>query len=172
MDCSPAGSSVHRILQARILEWVVIPFSRRSSWLRDLTQVSCTAGRFFTIWAAGEALSIWYLELFFLELQAVTYSLRSVLQGTNFFHQSRTAVLKQDDFAQLPPLPHAHTHSCTNSWDPWQCFKILLVVQLVGGGLLGTYSGQRPGMLLNILQCTGQPSQQRIIWLKMSIMMS
>ena len=89
--------------------------------------------------------------------------LRSVLQGTNFFHQSRTAVLKQDDFAQLPPLPHAHTHCCTNSWDPWQCFKILLVVQLVGGGLLGTYSGQRPGMLLNILQCTGQPSQQRII---------
>ena len=73
-DSSPAGSSVHRILQARILEWVVIPFSRRSSLLGDQTQVSCTAGRFFTIWAAGEALSIWYLELFFLELQAVTYS--------------------------------------------------------------------------------------------------
>ena len=48
-DCSPPGSSVHRILQARILEWVVVPFSRGSSRSRD--QISCIAGRFFTIWA-------------------------------------------------------------------------------------------------------------------------
>ena len=41
MDCSPPGSSVHGILQARILEWVVISSSRRSSWLRDKTRVSC-----------------------------------------------------------------------------------------------------------------------------------
>ena len=41
----PPGSSVHEILQARILEWVVIPFSRGSSWPRDRTQVSCIAGR-------------------------------------------------------------------------------------------------------------------------------
>ena len=39
MDCSPPGSSVHGILQARILEWVAIPFSRGSSWPRDRTQV-------------------------------------------------------------------------------------------------------------------------------------
>ena len=44
MDCSPPGSSVHGILQARILEWVAIPFSRRSSPPRDQTQVSHTAG--------------------------------------------------------------------------------------------------------------------------------
>ena len=55
MDCSPPGSSVHGILQARILEWVVIPFSRGSSWPRDWTLVSCIAGRVFTIWAAREA---------------------------------------------------------------------------------------------------------------------
>ena len=55
-DCSPPGSSVHRILQARILEWVVIPFSRASSQLRNQTRVSCMAGRFFTIWATREAL--------------------------------------------------------------------------------------------------------------------
>ena len=48
-DSSPPGSSVHRILQAKILEWIDIPFSRRSSRLRDQTQVSCIAGRFFTI---------------------------------------------------------------------------------------------------------------------------
>ena len=40
-DCSLPGSSVHRILQARILEWVAIPFSRGSSQPRDWTQVSC-----------------------------------------------------------------------------------------------------------------------------------
>ena len=52
--CSPPGSSVHGILQAR-LEWVVIPFSRGSSWPRDRTWVFCTAGRFFTSWATREA---------------------------------------------------------------------------------------------------------------------
>ena len=51
MECSPPGLSVHGILQARILEWVVMPSSRESSPPRDRTQVSCIfciAGRFFT----------------------------------------------------------------------------------------------------------------------------
>ena len=52
MDCSPPGSSVLGILQARIREWVAIPFSRGSSWPRYWTWVSCIAGRFFTIWAS------------------------------------------------------------------------------------------------------------------------
>ena len=47
-DCSPPGSSVYRILQARILEWVAM-LSRGSSQSRDQTQVSCIAGGFFTI---------------------------------------------------------------------------------------------------------------------------
>ena len=55
MDCSPRGFSVRGILQARILEWVAISFSRGSSWSRDWTQVSCIADRFFTIWATREA---------------------------------------------------------------------------------------------------------------------
>ena len=54
MDCSLPASSVHGILQARILEWVAMSFSRGSSWLRDQTWVSCIAGRFFTIWATKE----------------------------------------------------------------------------------------------------------------------
>ena len=53
-DCSPPGSSVHGILQARIQERVAIPFSRGSSPPRDQTQVSCIAGRFFTIRATRE----------------------------------------------------------------------------------------------------------------------
>ena len=55
MDCSPPGSSVHGILQVRILEWVAIPFSRGPSWPQDQTQVFWIAGRFFTSWATREA---------------------------------------------------------------------------------------------------------------------
>ena len=54
MDCGLAGSSVHEIVQARILKWVAILFSREFSWLKDQTRVSCIAGRFFTeIWATS-----------------------------------------------------------------------------------------------------------------------
>ena len=62
MDCNLPGSSVHGILQARILEWVAVPFSGGSSQPRDRTQVSCIAGRFFTIWATREAL-VWLYSL-------------------------------------------------------------------------------------------------------------
>ena len=51
IDCSLPGSSVHGIIQARILEWVALPFSRGSSQPRDWTRISCDsciAGRFFT----------------------------------------------------------------------------------------------------------------------------
>ena len=55
MDCSPPGSAVHGILQAKILEWVAIPFCRGSSPPRDQTQVSHITSRFFTIWITREA---------------------------------------------------------------------------------------------------------------------
>ena len=55
MDCSPPGPSVHGILQARILEWGAIPFSKGSSWPRDWTWISHIAGRLFTVWATKEA---------------------------------------------------------------------------------------------------------------------
>ena len=54
MDCSPPGPSVHGILQARILEWAAIPFSKGSAQLRDQTSVSCIAGRFINIWANSD----------------------------------------------------------------------------------------------------------------------
>ena len=57
MDCSLPGPSVHGILQARILEWVVMPSSRWSSLLRDQTHISCgswIAGGFFTAEPAGK----------------------------------------------------------------------------------------------------------------------
>ena len=55
IDCSPLGPSVHEILQARILEWIVFPFSRGSSQPRDQIRVSCIAGSFFNVWATREA---------------------------------------------------------------------------------------------------------------------
>ena len=64
IDCSPPGSSVHGILQARILEWVAMPSSRGSSPPRDwnfVSCVSCFAGRYFNNWA-------------FREVQIVSYS--------------------------------------------------------------------------------------------------
>ena len=59
MNCSPPGSSVHGILQARILDWVAMPSSRGSSRRRDQTHVSMSpalAGGFFTTSATWEAL--------------------------------------------------------------------------------------------------------------------
>ena len=58
VDCSPPGSSVHEILQAWIVRWVIMPSSRGSSWPRDQIQVSCVsciAGGFLTHWAMWEA---------------------------------------------------------------------------------------------------------------------
>ena len=53
-DCSLPGSSAHGILQAGILEWVAMPFSRASFQTRDWTWVSFFAGRFFTFWVTRE----------------------------------------------------------------------------------------------------------------------
>ena len=54
MDCSLWGSSIHGIVQARVLEWVVISFSKVSSQPRDQTHISHIAGRHFTIWTNRE----------------------------------------------------------------------------------------------------------------------
>ena len=59
IDCSPQGSSVHGILQARILEWVAVPFSKGSSQPRDWIHIFHTAGRFFIVWATSEAPEYW-----------------------------------------------------------------------------------------------------------------
>ena len=59
IDCSLPDSSVQEILQARIVEWIPMPFFRGSSQPRDRTQVSYIAGKFFTVWATMEALPGW-----------------------------------------------------------------------------------------------------------------
>ena len=66
MECSSAGSSIHGSFQARILEWVAIPFSREKFPPRDQNLISCgscTAGGFFIIWASCcNILYIWCQE--------------------------------------------------------------------------------------------------------------
>ena len=75
VDCSPPGSSVHGILQARVLEWVAMPSSRGSSQPRDRTQVSHTAGGFFIIWATRETLENWVGSLSLLQRIFLTQEL-------------------------------------------------------------------------------------------------
>ena len=74
MDCSPSGSSLYGILQARILEWVAISFSKGSSWPRNRTWVSCTAGRFSIIRATREAQ--FYIGVLLLSCSVMSGSLR------------------------------------------------------------------------------------------------
>ena len=70
MDHSPPGSSVHWMLQARILEWVAFSFSRGSSRPRDQTDASSIAGRFFTAEPPGKSLPslLWMITLMRSEL--------------------------------------------------------------------------------------------------------
>ena len=90
----PMGYTGHGILQARILEWVAMPFPRGSSQPRDQTQVSHTAGRFFTIWATREAQYTFYL------------SLKTKKQNTGRRKENRK--LQQRESWLLCPNPNIH----------------------------------------------------------------
>ena len=102
--------TVHEILQARILEWVAIPFSRGSSQPRDKTQVSHTAGRFFTSWATKESQlegSPWLIlskQLLFTALASQETDSDSVAEGsvvTVSILYHRTAAVP----SRIGPLP-------------------------------------------------------------------
>ena len=68
--CSPPGSSVHGLLQARTMECVVMPSCRGSSQLRDWTQVSHIAGGFFTTWATRKSWCCLHLRYRYLHLDS------------------------------------------------------------------------------------------------------
>ena len=99
MACSPPGSSVHGILQARILEWVAMPSSRGSSQPRDRNQVSHIAGGFFTIWATREAPLSYYVSL---------------IQGSQSFINSLHPREKPTIFTESLKASH-----CWNDIDIW-----------------------------------------------------
>ena len=95
MDCSPSGSSVHGILQSRILEWAAMTSSRQSSWPRDWTCISCSAGRFFTTESSGKPHSpCWLLSK--------PNSPRGELQRTDFWRSPySTPILLWQNFAKV-----------------------------------------------------------------------
>ena len=86
------------VFQAKILEWVVMPSSRRSSWPTDWTWVSCIAGRFFTVWATRETFS------------SVQFSC-SVMSDS-----LRPHGLQHDRPPCPSPTPRAYSNSCPLSW--------------------------------------------------------
>ena len=96
MDCHPPKSSVNGILQARILAWVAIPFSRGSSQPRDQTWVSCIAGKFFTIWAykwEDSVLPSWVNILYVVPMKTSIFS--ELYIGSEFYMKNQKARKKQ-----------------------------------------------------------------------------
>ena len=88
MYCSWSGSSVHGIFQARMLVWLAMPSSRGSSQIWYQTQVSRTAGRFFTIWATREAKNNGVLSLSLLQGKFPTQELnRGLLHCRRILYQ-------------------------------------------------------------------------------------
>ena len=90
--CSPPGSSVHGILQARILEWIAGPSSRRSSQSRDRTQVSRIAGRFFTSLATREVLQ--YLKIINCFIFKSYYQFFKSIKMTSLFEKKKPTIIK------------------------------------------------------------------------------
>ena len=118
MYYSPPGSSVHGILQARILGWVAVSFSRGSSQPRDQTQassVSCTAGRFFTTAPPGEA-HIYIYPLFFRSPQSTEQSFLCYRIG---YHQ--LSILHIVYICQSPSPNSSHTAPPLLPWYPYIC---------------------------------------------------
>ena len=116
IDSSPTGSSVPGILQARILEWVAISFSRVSSWPRDRTCFSCISfiGRWILYhWAIWEALPQTAANSFSLELFSLDYC-NSVVTCLIFF----TLVL----YSHSPAAVRV-TFQCENSIEPHPYWK-------------------------------------------------
>ena len=103
MDCSLPSSSVHGISQKRTLEWAAIPFSKGSSWPRDRTPVSGTAGTFFTSWATREAQKLWC------PFKAVPAE--EHLGGLRIYHGC------QGDAASLLNTPHGNHPLAFPHWD-------------------------------------------------------
>ena len=104
MDCSLPGFSVHGILQARILEWVTISFSRGSSWPRDGTRVSHIVGRRFNLWATREAPKFSNRFHIVLEIKSLK-SPRAKIYATLFSASILTTSFKTNEWLTSSYLP-------------------------------------------------------------------
>ena len=119
VDCSPPSSSVHGILQARILEWVAISFSRGSSSPKDQTWVSCIAGRVLIIFWATRDYSTEVQNGEGMKMQGLQEGRVGKMQVSLYIHHSLCVI--------LPPCPHSFPPSLPLSgcgshfWVLWKC---------------------------------------------------
>ena len=113
MDSSLPGSSVHGILQARILEWVTIPFSRASSPSKVKPWVSCITGRCFTVWGTREVLLNLFLSL------SEVYVLQSLKSG-----YSNTCLI------YIPHWIISLISTCSLGVTDIVCFLLVIISQL------------------------------------------
>ena len=106
MDCSPPGSSVHGIFQARILEWVVTPTSRGSSWPRDVTCVSYLSwigSRFFTTSTGSPTICLWKWKVLVAQLCPTLYDpIDYSLPGSSVHRILQAKIL---EWVAIPPSP-------------------------------------------------------------------
>ena len=114
MHCSPPGFSVHKIFQARILEWVAISFFRGSSWPKDRNWVSWIAGIFFANWTTREAPNS---NLLHVKLKTFLSKITWLLKSRNNFSQKRDINMKKRfNACQLQTAgfsqPFAHSIHC------------------------------------------------------------
>ena len=119
-DCSLPSSSVHGILQARILEWVAIPFSRGSCRPRDWTWDSCFAGRFFTIWATSSVQSLCHVWLFATPWTAARQASLSITNSRSLpklVHRVGDAIQPSHPLSSpSPPAPDPSQHQSLFQW--------------------------------------------------------
>ena len=122
MDYSPPGFSVHGILQARILEWVAIPFSRGSSPPRGQTWVSCIAGRFSTIWATRQAPEMQIKCFFFFSNSCIILYWFIYCFSQSFFREEERMLVKVvgRSLAERKDLPLSHPSPEASLPSPWR----------------------------------------------------
>ena len=120
MDCSPPGSSVHGISQARILEWVAFSFSRESSWLKDQTHASCIGRQVFTTEPGGKPITeIQCGKIVQKRLQNCRNKTMCVLESCELFFHFVTNFKKWQHIIHMPfygsPVDKANIKSCIPS---------------------------------------------------------
>ena len=101
LDYSPPSSSVHGIVQVRILEWLAIPFSRGSSWPRDRSHISWISGRFYTVRPTGEA----PYSIYSYKILAVFSVLYNIFIWLIYFIHIRLYLLILYPYLTSPPFP-------------------------------------------------------------------
>ena len=119
MDCSPPGSSVHGILQARVLEWVAISSSRGSSQPSNWTQISHISGRLFTDWATRKRMiplkkrHVCPQTTFRLKLQLV-HGFQAANPHCQIWTYKYLQLHKAIPMSLSFSLTHTQTHTCTH----------------------------------------------------------